>query len=569
MKKSHSHGLLLVKILALIIGGFMAAGSALAAPAHVVIVIMENHSFNEIIGSPNAPYINNVLAANGAVLTNHHAIEHPSQPNYLDLFSGSDQGNHDDSDPLGIPFSTPNLGALLLANGLTFVTYSESLPSVGFNGDSATTVPGQNQYMRKHNPATNWQASDAPANNHLAPELNQPFTAFPTTDVGFSSMPTVSIVVPNEQNDMHDGSVAMGDTWLSNNIEAYRQWAANNNSILIVTWDEDDSSQANQIATIITGQNIRPGNYTESSIESVPTLGTDHFNMLRTIENIYGLGTCVATADGARKPIVDLIRTPLLNISTRDTVATSSQVLIAGFIVTGTDPKPVIIRGIGPSLSGVGATLPDPTLELHQGNTTITTNDNWKIDANGNSQEAAVRATTLPPSNNNESVILATLTPGAYTAILADKNGGTGTGVVEVYDYAQAANSRLANISTRGVVNTGDNVLFGGIVVGPGGTSNVGVVALGPSIPLSGTLPDPTVELRDGSGSLIQSNDNWKIRDSDGTSQEAAIRAANIQPTNDAECALLQTLAPGQYTSIVRGKGVATGVALVAFYNLP
>jgi phosphoesterase family protein len=552
-----------------VLGLFAGARSALGAPAHVVIVIMENHSFNEIIGSPNAPYINNTLAANGAVLTNHHAVEHPSQPNYLDLFSGSDQGSHDDATLAGTPLSTPNLGALLLAKSLTFTTYSESLPSVGFTGDSFTTVPGQNQYQRKHNPAVNWQSNDAPASNHLDPSLNQPFTAFPTTDVGFSSLPTVSIVVPNEQNDMHDGTVAMGDTWLSNNIEAYRQWAANNNSVLIVTWDEDDSSQSNQIATIVSGQNIRPGNYTESSIETVSGHGTDHFNILRTLENFYGLGICVAAADGSRNPIVDLVRTPLLNIATRDIVATSSQVLIAGFIVTGTDPKPVIIRGIGPSLTGVGATLADPTLELHDVNNTLATNDNWKVDSNGGSQEAAVRATTIPPTNDNESVILATLSPGTYTAILAGKNGGTGNGVVEVYDYAPSSNSRLANISTRGVVNTGDNVLFGGIIVGDGGTSNVVVLALGPSLPLSGTLPDPTLELRDSSGTLIQSNDNWKIRDSDGTSQQAAIQATTVQPSNDAESALVQTLGPGIYTSIVRGKGASTGVGLVAFYNLP
>jgi hypothetical protein len=556
-------------IVAPIIGAFTAASVASAAPAHVVIVIMENHAFNEIIGSANAPYINNTLAADGAVLTNSHAIEHPSQPNYLDLFSGANQGVHDDAVPAIIPFSTPNLGALLLAKGLTFTTYSEDLPSVGFNGASATTVPGKNQYVRKHNPAANWQAVDAPANNHLPPELNQPFSAFPTTDVGFSSMPAVSIVVPNEQDDMHDGTVAMGDTWLSNNIESYRKWAANNNSILIVTFDEDDSSMANQIATIFNGQNIRPGNYAEASIESVPLLGVNHFNILRTIENLYGLGTCNASSDGASQPIVDLIRTPFLNISTRDTVATSSQVLIAGFIVTGTDPKPVIIRGIGPSLSGVGADLADPTLELHQGGTTITTNDNWKTAANGASQEAAVRATKIPPTNDKESVILATLNPGAYTAILAGKNGGTGTGVVEVYDYDQPGNSRLANISTRGVVNAGDNVLFGGIIIGDGGTSNIAVTALGPSIPLTGTLPDPTLELRDTNGALIQSNDNWKVRDSDGTSQQAAIEATTLQPSNDAESALVQTLAPGQYTAIVRGKGTATGVSLVAFYNLP
>ena len=173
----------------------------------------------------------------------------------------------------------------------------------------------------------------------------------------WASLPTVSFVVPDEQNDMHDGTVAMGDTWLSQNIEAYRVWASTHNSVLIVTWDEDDSSQNNQIPTIITGQNIRPGNFPESSIERAAGVGTDHFNMLRTFENLYGLGTCVAAADGSRNPIVDLFRAPLLNIATRDTVQTAAQVLIAGFIITGTDQKQVLIRGIGPSLTGVGATL--------------------------------------------------------------------------------------------------------------------------------------------------------------------------------------------------------------------
>lgn len=542
---------------------------AFGAPSHVVIVMMEKHSYGQIIGSPDAPYINNVLVANGALLTNSHAIEHPSQPNYLDFFSGSNQGVTNSATPTNIPFATPNLGALLLGKSLTFVTYSESLPSVGFNGDAYTTVPGENQYQRKHNPAANWQASDAPASNHLPPTVNQPFTAFPTTDAGFAALPTVSLIVPNEQNDMHDGSIAIGDTWLSKNVEAYRQWAATHNSLLIVTWDEDASNTpTNQIATIWNGQHVRPGSYTESSVERAPGLGTDHFNMLRTLENIYGLGSCNAATDGARNPIVDLIQAPLLNIAARDTVLTSNQVLIAGFIITGTDPKQVLIRGIGPSVNGVGVTLPDPTLELFQGNTSLATNDNWKIKSDGSSQQAAIQATTIPPANDLESAILATLNPGTYTAILAGKNGGIGIGVVELYDLAQTAPASFANISARGFVNTGDNVLIGGIIIGVGGTSNVIVRALGPSLPISGALPDPTLELRDASGTLLQSNDNWKTRP-DGTSQQRAIEATTIPPPNDLESAIVQTLPLGNYTAIVRGKANTTGVALVEVYNLP
>jgi hypothetical protein len=258
----------------------------------------------------------------------------------------------------------------------------------------------------------------------------------------------------------------------------------------------------------------------------------------------------------------------LLNISTRMRVLTGEQVLIAGFIITGTDPKNVIIRGIGPSLNGVGATLPDPTLELHQGSTTLATNDNWKInDQTGQSQQAEIEATTIPPSNDFESAIVMTLNPGAYTAILAGKAGGTGVGVVEVYDLARAANSQLANISTRGFVDTDDNVMIGGFIVG-GGSPNVLVLALGPSVPVGGALADPTLELHDASGATIATNDNWKINDQTGQSQQAEIEATTIPPTNDLESALLQTLAPGNYTAIVRGKNNTTGVGLVAAYNL-
>jgi hypothetical protein len=210
-------------------------------------------------------------------------------------------------------------------------------------------------------------------------------------------------------------------------------------------------------------------------------------------------------------------------------------------------------------------------LELHQGSTTLATNDNWKInDQTGQSQEADIRATTIPPTNDLESAIVMTLSPGAYTAILAGKNGGTGVGLVEVYDLAQAANSKLANISTRGFVDSGDNVMIGGLIVGGGsggGTATVIVRALGPSVPVAGALGDPTLELRNGSGMLVDSNDNWKTRP-DGSSQQAAIEATTIPPTNDLESALVQTLVPGNYTAIVRGKNNTTGVGLVEVYQL-
>jgi hypothetical protein len=262
-----------------------------------------------------------------------------------------------------------------------------------------------------------------------------------------------------------------------------------------------------------------------------------------------------------------------LNISTRMRVLTGEQVLIAGFIITGTEPKKVIIRGIAPSLGGVGGTVSDPTLELHQGSTTIAANDNWKVKPDGTSQQAEIEATTIPPSNDLESAILATLNPGAYTAILAGKNNGTGIGLVELYDLAQGAKARLANISTRGFVDTGDNVMIGGFIVG--GTQGIAPAtviarAIGPSLAAFGiqnALPDPTLELHDSNGATIATNDNWKLR-ADGSSQQAEIEATTIPPSNDLESALVRTVAPGNYTAVVRGKDSTTGIGLIEIYNL-
>jgi plastocyanin len=249
------------------------------------------------------------------------------------------------------------------------------------------------------------------------------------------------------------------------------------------------------------------------------------------------------------------------NISTRLRVETADNALIGGFIITGTQPKKVIVRAIGPSLSSLfpGA-LTDPILELRNSSgTLIRANDNWRSD-----QEAEIMATTIPPSDDLESAIVETLPANnsAYTAIVRGVNNGTGIGVVEAYDLNQAANSKLANISTRGLVQTGDNVLIGGLIVLGQNPLRVIVRGIGPSLPVSGALSDPTLELRNGNGGLIRANDNWR------SDQEAEIMATTIPPANDLESAIVENLAPGTYTAIVRGANDATGVAAVEAYGL-
>jgi len=248
--------------------------SPIPRPGHVVIVIEENHAYSQIIGSPNAPYINS-LAQQGALITNSHAITHPSEPNYLDLFSGSNQGVTDDSSPHS--FSTPNLASELLRSGLTFGGYSESLPVPGYSGTSF-----QGLYYAKHNPwvsFTNVPAAD-----------NMPFAGFFPSN--FAQLPTVAIVVPNVFNDMHSGTIQEGDAWLESNLDGYVQWARTHNSLLIVTWDEDDSFSNNHIATLFVGPMVTPGPY---------GLTINHFDVLRTVEDMYGLP--YAGASGRAPPI--------------------------------------------------------------------------------------------------------------------------------------------------------------------------------------------------------------------------------------------------------------------------
>ncbi|HSV62728.1 MAG TPA: alkaline phosphatase family protein [Chthoniobacterales bacterium] len=804
-----------------IVASLAAASTTLALPRpdHVVVVIMENHSYSQIIGSADAPNIS-ALALEGAnfvnspidpasVASGSHALRHPSQPNYLELFSGNNQGTLQDghpgtsSEPLSSapPFNTPNLAASLIAGGLTFVTYSENLPSVGFDGDDYTTNPALTQYQRKHNPVANWQAADAPANHHVPFAVNQPFTSFPTNAAGFTALPTVAFVVPDQQDDMHDGTVAQADAWLKTHIlDTYYQWAKTHNSLLIVTFDEDgDNTPSNQIPTIFAGPMVKPGNYFEMNINPPDTRTPDglitptgtamnHYNVLRTIEDIYGLAPIggsanvppisdvfvsiptsgpvivpnnlsttqgdtgnlfplfsskpiryqqvlaksqfsrfaaggetinsiafrahapgvpfaasvpqlqvglsttqknpdglsstfgdnvgpddvqvfsgalnvavnnpasssgVATFDivitfttpfhynpasgnllidiqniqgGSEVPPLDqemdatnatgdsvsrvynygdanataagqsggtaendttgLViqfgtttnaapsptptpspNTMLLNDSTRLRTGSGDSVMIGGFIVGGSVKKKVVVRGIGPSIkingTPVPGTLQDPVIELHKSDGSIlSVNDNWK-----DTQQAEIEATGLAPADDRESAISIALDPGNYTVVLTGKDGASGIGLVEAYDVEQGSPARLLNISTRGQVQTGDNVMIGGVILGGSDYARVIFRGLGPSIavggvPVPGTLADPTLELHDGNGAPLAFDDNWK------DSQQAEIQQSGLAPSDDREAAIIGSYPPGQYTAILRGKNDTTGIALVEAYKL-
>ena len=256
-----------------------------------------------------------------------------------------------------------------------------------------------------------------------------------------------------------------------------------------------------------------------------------------------------------------------MNISSRSHVASGDNVMIGGFIISGGADKSVIIRAIGPSLQqfNVPNPLADPVLELHgPTGTLITSNDNWK-----QTQQALIESTGLAPTNDLESAIVATLQPGSYTAIVSGQGGAAGIGLVEVYDLDLAATSKLANISTRSFVQTGDNRLIGGFILGGnGGAANVIVRAIGPSLTSTGVpnaLADPTLELRDSNGALLLSDDNWQ----DDSNQAAQITASGLAPSNPLESAISASLLPGAYTAIVSGKNGGTGIGVVEIYNIP
>jgi hypothetical protein len=252
----------------------------------------------------------------------------------------------------------------------------------------------------------------------------------------------------------------------------------------------------------------------------------------------------------------------LLNLSTRLSVQPGDNALIGGFIIRGSEQKKVILRGVGPSLNVPGK-LADPVIQLfNSANVNIAGNDDWKSD------QQSVQDTGLAPTDDRESAIVITLDPGAYTVVLRGKNNGSGVGVVDMFDIGLAANARLANVSSRGLIGTGDNVMIGGFFAGPQTAAVTGVVfrAIGPSLSNFGVpqpLQDPTIEIRNRDGTVIASNDDWE------SDQKADIQAIGLAPTDSRESAiLLRNFDPGPYTAIVKGKNNTTGVGLVEIYDV-
>lgn len=254
------------------------------APDHIIIVMEENHGYDQLIGSPNAPYINQ-LAKEGALFTDSHGVTHPSQPNYIALFSGSTQGVFNDDCSSQTTFNTSNLAASLIKNGYTFKGYAQTMPTVGYR--ECTYLKGAltkaTLYARKHCPWVNWQGTGL---NNIPDSVSQPMTSFPTD---FNKLPTVSFVIPDMDHDMHNigapgdaAAISRGDTWLKENLAAYVKWAKDHNSLLIVTFDEDDFKMINHIPTIIVGADVKPGKYDQK---------INHYNVLHTIESFYKLPT--------------------------------------------------------------------------------------------------------------------------------------------------------------------------------------------------------------------------------------------------------------------------------------
>ena len=410
-------------------------------------------------------------------------------------------------------------------------------PITGIRESDAGTGPsadGDGNVLTIGDPA--FKPLGAPASNLTGPNFTPPFPAYPSGHAGFG------------------GAL----------FQTLRRYYHTDDIAFTFTSDEFNGQTIDNAGNV---RDLRPRTFTNlSQAEEENGQSRIYLGIHWAFDKTEGIAQGRKIADYVYDNAFTGSQSPLVNLSTRMRVLTGERVLISGFIITGTDPKRIAIRALGPSLAanGLANLLADPVLELRRADgSTIVTNDSWQNDT----AAAELTSSGIAPANSKEAATIQTLAPGAYTAIVHGINSSSGIGLVELYDLSPAANSLVANISTRGFVDTGDNVLIGGFIVGPGSSGRVAVRAMGPSLAnvgISAALADPVLEIHDNNGALLKTNDNWQT-----DAGAAEIQAAGLAPVNANESAMLSPLTPGMYTAIVRGQGSSTGVALVEAYNLP
>jgi hypothetical protein len=397
-------------------------------------------------------------------------------------------------------------------------------PSGAGDGNSATTGD------------PDFHPLGAPASNLTGPNFTPPFPAYPSGHAGFG------------------GAL----------FEILRRYYHTDDITFTFTSDEFNGKTVDNAGIV---RSLKPRTFTSfSQAEEENGQSRIYLGIHWAFDKTEGIAQGRKVADYVYDNAFTGKQSCLLNVSTRMQVLTGERVLIGGFIITGSEPKKIALRAIGPSLAGSGLNglLNDPVLELHAADgSIITTNDDWQTDPGA----ADLTANGIAPGKDRESATVRTLAPGTYTAIVRGKDNSTGLALVEMYDLSADSNSLVANINTRGFVGLDDNVLIGGFIVGSGSTGRIAVRALGPSLSnagISNALADPLLELHDSNGAVIKTNDSW-LTDPGATQ----LLAAGLSPSNANEAAILSPLAPGAYTAVVRGHGSNTGVALVEAYNLP
>jgi autotransporter-associated beta strand protein len=497
----------------------------------------------------NATLINNGATVAGAHGGSTSFYENSAAANAVIIAYGGNNGG----DGGAISFnsgSTGDLAQIKLYGNATLDVVSPVLSIGSLEGDGAVTIGNSTLAIGANNLSTTFSGSVV-GNGEL-----HKIGAGTLTIAGATQHSEGTTVESGTLIASHDDALGTGDVTVEAGAILELQGGATNDNIAddaTLYLAEDSTLRLNFTGSLeqVVGLTI-DGIEQAAGVYGAPGSGAPH-----ELTQLSGTGTLLVMPPPAIQ---------LLNISTRLHVGSGENVLIGGFILEGTDPKPVVLRGLGPSLEsfGLSGALSDPTLELHDGSgNTIATNDDWR-----DGDAAGIEAAGLAPNNDKEAAILQTLDPGAYTVILAGANGATGIGLVEVYDLDQSIDSSLPNLSTRGEVLTGDDVMIGGAILGPDdapGFVTLLIRAIGPSLQdfgINNALLDPVLTLYDANGAPITSNDDWKFP------FQSEIEATGLAPTDDREAAILYYPAPGSFTAIVSGKDGATGVALVEIYNL-